>query len=406
MTTSGDRRWAPVLTAGAVAATVVGVAVHAGTGGAGSPRAGNALVADWQARNQGQQVLGGSRSPGVPTIQRLRHDDVQFTVTVAPARPGPNLVRVDATPVGDGGGHRHHDLPVRVGTGEDDMVRAVERPGTEGLWAVVDLPEGQGNVLVSHGERHRLPFAVETGSDRPETAAWTSADGPECLTAASGALLAGAPTPTSCPSEGLSPDDEEALRSLVATLASRGVARLAVEADRSARSRSAWAVVAREARRRGVRVVDPADPPGARNALLVVAGWADAARSLERVTARPLARQPIRSDGTWLAPWLLTPQVVDSTTGAVVALEFDIRDAGAQEYSQTLARFFPGQSPTASGFRAWRAGRGDGGGRYGLYAASRAAYMPAQGHHDQHGTVVSWFPGGTVTPIGTLPPAS
>jgi hypothetical protein len=251
-----------------------------------------------------------------------------------------------------------------------------------------------------------VPFAVETGSDRPDTAAWTSADGPECLTAASGALLAGAPTPSSCPAEGLADGDAEALRSLVSTLAGRGVAQLAVEADSSARSRAAYAVVAQEARRRGVRVVDPSDPPGTRNALLVVAGWADAARSLARVTALPLARQPIRSDGTWLAPWLLTPQVVDSTLGAVVPLDFDIRDDEAQEYSQTLARFFPGQSPTASGFRAWRAGRGDGVGRYGLYAASRAAYLPAQGHHDHHGTVVSWFPGGTVTPIGTLPPAS
>jgi hypothetical protein len=155
-----------------------------------------------------------------------------------------------------------------------------------------------------------------------------------------------------------------------------------------------------------VEVVDPAHAPGPRNALLVVAGWADAARSLSRVTARPLARQPIRSDGTWLAPWLLTPQVVDSTAGAVVPLDFDIRDGAAQEYSQTLAKYFPGQSPTASGFRAWRAGRGDEAGAYGLYAASRAAYMPAQGHHGHHETVVSWFPGGTVTPIGPLPPVS
>jgi hypothetical protein len=286
------------------------------------------------------------------------------------------------------------------------MVRAVSRPGTDGLWATVDLPEGSGTVLVSHGPRHRVPFAVETGTDRPDTSAWTSADGPECLTAAGGALVAGADAPASCPAERLGPDDEGALRSLVRLLAARGVRQLAVESDESPRGRSAYALVAQEARRHGVEVVGAADPPGTRNALLVVAGWADAARSLARVTARPLARQPIRSDGTWLAPWLLTPQVVDSTTGAVVPLDFDIRGGDAQEYSQTLARFFPGQSPTASGFRAWRAGRGDDVDAFALYAASRAAYMPAHGHHDHHETVVSWFPGGTVTPIGSLPPAS
>jgi hypothetical protein len=155
-----------------------------------------------------------------------------------------------------------------------------------------------------------------------------------------------------------------------------------------------------------MRVVDPSTPPAGRNALLVVSGWADAAASLRRVTAQPLREQPIRSDGTWLAPWLLTPAVADSTLGAVLPLDFDIRDAGAQEFSQTLARYLPGQAPTASAYRAWRDQR-DSDGQVAaepaplrLYAASRAAYLPAKGGHAGHETTVAWFPGGTVTPIG------
>ena len=391
--------------AGAVAALVVGGALYAGTGTAGDPREGNALVRDWSARSSGQQVLGGVRTPGVPTVQRLRHDDVELTVTIAPARPGPNLVRVDSTPVGTGHEH-HHSLPVLVGTSEHDLVRARPRPGTDGLWAVVDLPAGTGTVLVTHGPRHRVPFAVETGTTTPDAGSWTGPDGPECLAATTGSLLAGGAPSAGCPADSLSSADATALRSVVDTLATRGVEQLAVQHDGSVRSRSAYDVVRRTATGAGLRVVEPGARPGSRSALMVVSGWADAARSLRRVTALPLEQQPLRSDGTWLAPWLLSPAVVDSTEGAVLPLDFDIRDAGAQEYSQTLAKFLPSQSPTASGFRAWRAGHGDHADALELFAASRAAIMPAAGRHDHHETVVSWFPGGTVTPVGSPTPAN
>ena len=408
MTTSGERnrgrglwsrpRGAALVPAAVVAALVVGGAVHAGAGPSGDASEGNALVRDWSARSGGQQVLGGSRTPGVPSIQRLHHDDVEVTVAVAPARPGPNLVRVDSTPVG--AGHHHGGLPVLVGTSEEDLVRARPRPGTDGLWAVVDLPAGSATLLVTHGRRHRLPFAVETGTDTPTTAAWTGPDGPECLAAATGAILAGGGAPDGCPADSLSPADEAALRSVVDTLATRGVEQLAVQHDGSARSHTAYDVVRSAAEEVGVRVVDPDVPPVRRSALLVVSGWADGARDLRRVTAMPLRQQPIRSDGTWLAPWLLTPTVVDSTLGAILPLDFDIRDDAAQEFSQTLATFFPEQAPTGSGYVAWRAEQGVPGDAPQLFAATRAAYLPAQGHHDHHETVVAWFPGGTVTPVG------
>ncbi|MEQ4546768.1 hypothetical protein [Nocardioides kribbensis] len=391
--------------AGAVAALVVAGAVSAGAGPSGSdPREGSALVTDWTARTDGQQVLGGEREPGVPTIQRIRHDDVQFTVTVAPARPGPNLVRIDALHVerrseGRPGAAGHATKPAWVGTSEDSLVKAVPRPGTDGLWATVDLPEGSGTVLVTHGRWHRVPFAVETGTDTPDTSLWTGDDGPECVAAATAEVITGA-LPSVCPAAGLKQPDETALLAVVDTLAARGVEELAVEHDPSARSRQALAAVTARAEDLGVEVVDPAAAPGERNALLVVSGWADAARSLAEVTATPLRRQPIRSDGTWLAPWLLSPGVVDSTAGAMVPLDFDIRTPEARDFSATLATYLPGQSPTSSGFAAWRSQHAQDPLPLALYAASRAAYMPSQRGHEGHETQVAWFPGGTVTPVG------
>ena len=350
---------AAVLGAGIV---VTAYAAARSDAGAGPPRTTDDLRLDWQARSGGVQVLGGTRDPGKPSVQRIRHDDVVFTTTIAPARPGPNLVRVDVSKVSGDTHSTHANQTVWVGTSADfeagRQVRAAPRPGSSGLWAVVDLPEGSGTVLLSHGRYHRVPFAVDTGSS-PAPQTFEGPDGPECLTAATAALLAGGATPSVCPSEALAAADRVALESMVRTLASRGVQEVAVERDTSARSRAAYDTVRSAAVDAGVRVVEPADPPGPRNALLVVSGWEEAASSLTQVLRTPLERQPIRSDGTWLAPWLLTPGVVDSTSVSVLALDFDIRDPAAQEYSQTLATLFPGQSPTSTGFEAWRTARGD-----------------------------------------------
>ena len=188
---------------------------------------------------------------------------------------------------------------------------------------------------------------------------------------------------------------------MVDTLAARGVEEVAVLADDSTRSREARDAVEEAADDAGLAVLDPEDTPGTRNALLVVSGWSTAASSLARTYGLPPQQQPIRNDGTWLAPWLLTPQVVDSTPGVVVPLDFDIRDPGAREFSNTLATYLPGQSPTASAYAAWRAVTDDGAPRSTtLYAASRAAVMPSMGGGHAHETEVAWFPGGTVTPIG------
>ncbi|PUA79423.1 hypothetical protein [Nocardioides currus] len=407
------RRAALVVALGSAAALIGVAALAAGPDGqAGAHRSRDDLRLDWEARSSGVQVLGGDREPGTPSVQRIRHDGVSFTVTVAPARPGPNLVRIDAARIRDGelvahGSHRGKRAHTAwVGTNADfeagDQVRAEARPGADGLWAVVDLPAGTATVLVSHGARHRVPFAVDTGSESGGTETWTGPDGPECLTAATSSVLAGGAPPAACPADALDDADAAALTATVRALGERGVRELAVQRDDSARSRAAHDLVRRVAATYDLRLVPATAPPGPRNALLVLSGWQDAATSLTRVTALPLRQQPIRSDGTWLAPWLLSPGVVDSTAGAVLPLDFDIRDARAQEFSQTLAALFPGQSPTSSGYVAWRAARDQQPDDVRLYAASRAAYMPAEPGHGSHGSEVAWFPGGTVTAVAAL----
>lgn len=416
-----DRGWGPVrprpraarVLVPAVAVTgLLGAVVYAAAAAgptSGTGRSRDALVAGWVEQAGAVQVLGGEEAAGRPTVQRRVHDGIQLTVSVAPARPGPNLVRVDTLVPGDGAAaHADHDgadrAPIRIGTSESDrLVRARPRPGVDGLWAVVDLPAQSGTLLVSHGPEHRIPFIVSTGNPAPphEAVPWTGPDGPECLARATSALVSGsAPTADDCPAEELGGADRDALRSVVDVLADRGVEELAVTADDSPRSRQALEAVRRQATERGVGLVAPDAEPGERNALLVLSGWATAARDLAEVSAKPLRHQPIRSDGTWLAPWLLSAGVVDSTAGAVIPLGFDIRDDASLAYSQTLGKYLPGQAPTSAGFDGWRAGRDVPAGPTLLYAATRAAYLPAQAGHPSHETTISWFPGGTITPVG------
>lgn len=101
-------------------------------------------------------------APGQSSEQRFQQDGVDVSVTVDPARPGPNLVRVDLATPSTGGWH------VLVGTTADDeqdrMVVARPRAGRDGLWAEVDLPSGTSTLLVGHGPGQLVPFPVDTGT--------------------------------------------------------------------------------------------------------------------------------------------------------------------------------------------------------------------------------------------------
>ncbi|TQL69357.1 hypothetical protein FB381_3262 [Nocardioides albertanoniae] len=396
-----SRRAGVLVLAVGLALGVVGYVAYAGTiaprSQAGDPERWSRSVAEATP----QQVLGGERRPGFPSVQRVEHDGLSFTVTVAPALPGRNLVRVDAASLE---GHEHEaeddELSVEVDGGAAP-VEPTERPGADGLWAVVDLPTGNPTVLVAHGPEHRIPVMLETGSAGSADPLWAGPDGPECLQSSTATILAGGKAPTSCPAARLGARDRAALTTTVKTLTSRGVKEIALAADSSARSRAGERLVRHLAAAGGVRVVGPTAEPGERSALVVVSGWEPAAERLATNLRLPVEKQALRSDGVWLAPWLLSPGVVDSTNGAMIPLDFDIRDEAAQRYSQTLADYFPEQAPTGSAYVAWRAAVGGARerGELAFYAASRAAYMPAEPGHGSHETSVSWFPGGTVTRV-------
>ena len=85
-------------------------------------------------------------------------------MTVAPARPGRNLVRVDddrRTAHGDSG-----CPPVLVGTDGAATWSAPRRdPAPTGSGPSSTCRGASGTVLVTHGPAHRVPFAVDTGTD-------------------------------------------------------------------------------------------------------------------------------------------------------------------------------------------------------------------------------------------------
>lgn len=140
-------------------------------------------------------VLPATREPGVPTYTHLRHDSEVLVVAVAPTRPGANLVRIDVA-----GSDRHTVRPTFVGTSASpSLVRATPRAGTDGLWAVVDLPRGSGTLVVTHGRLHRVPVPISTGTRRVDTSLWTGPAGPECLAAATAELLAARDGTGVCP---------------------------------------------------------------------------------------------------------------------------------------------------------------------------------------------------------------
>ncbi|RYU12374.1 hypothetical protein [Nocardioides iriomotensis] len=362
-------------------------------------------------RQAAVEVLGGELVPGQPLVARQVHDDVLFTVTVTPARPGPNLVRVDTRSMNGTGRHTvtarggsHDGAPVTVGLADGPSVRASPRPGVGGLWARVRLPEGAGQVLVSHGRDHRVPFPVDTGSGTPASPATTTrADGAECAVAQASARMAGGTDAAPCPSDALGTADADALRQVVRLLADRGARVLTLSSDDSARGRAAGDVVRRTATAAGLPVrgtdeVDPSRPrPG--SALLVTSGWTAGAEVLA-TTARAQRRGAVHDQGVWLAPWLLTPQLVDAVPGVVLPLRFDVRGEEAVRFTGALQRLLPGSTPTGSGFLAWAQARGVVGPEpASLYAASRAAYLPASSGHATHQSDVAWFPGGTVTRV-------
>jgi hypothetical protein len=310
---------------------------------------------------------------GVPLLRTVRLGDETVPVAVFPQRPGSNLVHV--------GVHAMHTLT--VGLSPTGSVPAGARAGTHGGWAVVTLPPGRSRLWVGH-PGVRAAVRVDTGGTPGPSL--TGPDGPECASAALGALLAGSSAPvTSCPADRLAAGDAAALRRTVAFLAGRGIRALRVTADASPRSRAAAGVVRAAAAAHGLR-------PGTGGADVVVAGWDGADAALRRLLAGT-----VPPGGVYLAPWLAAGRLLEYSSGAVVALGFDPYGLPAQQYVAALAGAFPGEAPSAAGYRAWRAVRhGPPDGPTLLYAAAQVSFLPAAAGHDHGGT--GWLSGGRLTP--------
>jgi hypothetical protein len=307
-------------------------------------------------------------------------------VLLTPQRPGRNLVLVGGAADG-----------VRVGTELARMAPVRERAGADGKWAIVDLPPGLSTLWIEHGG-DRLSVPVDTGHGEPATPAVVGADGPECASAALGAVLrGGSHTLAACPADSLSFADETSLRGLVDFLAARGVRTITVAADGSARSAAAVHAVHDAASRNRLSISVDAGPEGA---LVVVSGWEAASTTLGAVAVRQRAGVAYGA-GTYLAPWLLSASVIRPIGGAIIPLRFNPRDEQPVSYKLALASRFHGLSPTASGYRGWLSTQADTEvDTTQLYAASFVSFLPrALGSHEHH-SHGDWLPGGTVVAVG------
>ncbi|MCG8915512.1 hypothetical protein L6E12_06900 [Actinokineospora sp. PR83] len=307
--------------------------------------------------------------PGVPVLADTAVADRLVPVLISPHRPGTNLVHFPAS--------AGADLKVSADGGPE--VAAVPRPGAEGTWAEVELPEGRSDVTVSQGGSSDT-VAVDTGTERVDTRA-TGDDGPECASAALGGLVTGrADVLASCPADALSTQDDEALRKLVGFLAARGAAGVALKSDSSPRGVRAAEVVQEAASGLGLRV-DP--DQGTDNALVVVGGWATAATALSTAGIQQ-SEAAVYPYGLYVAPWLLNTPLVSSVTTVAVPLRFDPRETQPVTYAIEVGNAFGGESPTLAGFHAWLGDRrGDVDGEPRVFAAAQVNVM-AMGPGEPH----------------------
>ncbi|MEU8503051.1 hypothetical protein AB0C86_41075 [Streptomyces lavendulae] len=336
---------------------------------------------------------GGPAGPGAPArpvaggplLGSLGLGARQVPVLVVPNRPGYNLVAVGA----DG---------ASAGTGRDRLVKGERRPGSTLTWVPVELPAGPARVWVSAGGA-LAPLAVDTGraGGGGPRADVRGADGPECASAAAGAVVGGSPGPLAgCPADRLTEADAAALRETVGFLAGRGARSLALAEDGSPRGRAAASEVRAAAARAGVSV---GRPDSTRRPLVVTAGWAGAEGAVRDVEAGRTT-----AEGTYLAPWLFTAPLLSPGAGQLVPLRYAPNGPAAVEYLTALGARLPGEPPTASGYEAWRLARGTSGPAPARLYATAVLYVPGSGgsggHH--HEGTTSWLPSGMIVPVANL----
>jgi hypothetical protein len=278
-----------------------------------------------------------------------------------------------------------------VGVDRGHLVPATSRPGGAGGWALVKLPIGQSRLWIRHDGR-LASLRVDAGRAAVPATTVTGPDGPECVSAVLGGLVAGRDVmPAACPADRLSDEDAASLNALVTYLAGRGVRAVAVLDDPSPRSRAASQVVRAAAARHRLTVASGLE---ADSAVIVVSGW-----SVADATLRGVAGGELPGLGTYLAPWLANARLLAHPSGAVVALRYDPRDPQPLRYAGAVRSRFGGEPATAAGYQAWRTVTGAAAaGRTHLYAAATISLLPAELAHD-HGVPGGWLPGGTITRV-------
>jgi hypothetical protein len=329
-----------------------------------------ALVAATTSTSTGRPI------PGSPLLREVSLGNEHQPILVVPHRPGWNLVHTS-------------DRPLSVGADRARLRSTSRLPGATGTWASVWLPPGPGRLWVRDAER-TTEIAIDTGRG-PAAAPEIRTDGPECASAALGALVAGRSAPlASCPAEQLDAADAGALRSAVNFLAGRGTRDVYVVGDASPRSRAAMEVIRDASRRAGLAVTAT---PGPRRPLVIVAGW-----SAADATLRKVASGGLRAQGAYLSPWLLSAPLLTIPAAQVLPLRFSPRDPAPLRYAAELRESFHGETPTTVGFQAWQendAQRGTLPAR--LYSASLVTFIPPRpGDPHVHGGN-GWLPGGTIT---------
>jgi len=305
-------------------------------------------------------------TPGVP----LLGDATGVPVLVAPQRPGRNLVHLPDEATVNG-------------------VKAVARPGMNGAWAEIDLPPGRSSLRISRDGQDST-LAVDTGSGPTARAV-----DPECANAALGGLIGGSRIAlTSCPSDVLSTEDADSVHKLVDYLKGRKIPAITVVGDGSPRAKAAEELV----RQTGIPVSDTEQP---NSALVVVAGWSDAAAELNKVAVEQ-TQKPTFVYGVYLAPWLLTAPLLKSVVSSAIPLHFDPRDPQTLAYTVALSNSFPGETGTIGGLDQWLAAQGQHTEpAVRLYASAQVDAMPMDSTMDgmEMAYPGQWVPNGTIVPI-------
>jgi hypothetical protein len=309
----------------------------------------------------------------VPLLRYLTLAGQQLPVFVVPQRPGWNLVHVGAD-------------EARAGLDRARLTRAGARPGATGSWALVRLPAGRSRLWIGHGGALDS-LTVDTGQSRVDSVDLTAADGPECASASLGSVVAGAGgSLSSCPAQQLTPQDAAALRAMVRFVAQRHITTISVAGDRTPRGVQAVAVVRAAAQSYRIAVGTAGWHP-----LFVVSGWAAAQATLQDVSASRLPSQ-----GSYLAPWLLTGPLLTIPASPLLPLRFDTRQPAPLRYLATLDARFPGETPTAAGYTSWTRARPAPPEPLRIYAAAQLSMPGEAGHSHQ---TAGWVPNGTVTAV-------